>query len=186
MPKSMTSKSQNKKMQGGKASKAKTASRKSPGQKSASHKAEGQKPSNREPDREPRAQFAAIPWRRNADGEVEVLLITSRETRRWVIPKGWPIKGKSSAKSAAQEAFEEAGVTGKISKSPLGGYAYDKRLRNGRLQHVRVAVFTLHVESEAETFPELGQREKLWLPPADAALRVDEPELIALLANFKP
>jgi len=144
------------------------------------------KPSNREPDREPRAQFAALPWRRGADGEVEILLITSRETRRWVIPKGWPIKGKSSAKSAAQEAFEEAGLIGKIGKSPIGAYAYDKRLKNGRLQHVRVAVFALQVESEAQDFPEAGQREKLWLPVIDASGRVDEPQLIALLASFRP
>jgi 8-oxo-dGTP pyrophosphatase MutT (NUDIX family) len=144
------------------------------------------KPSSREPDREPRFQFAALPWRRDAAGEVEVLLITSRETRRWVIPKGWPIKGMKSPKSAAQEAFEEAGVRGKISKRPVGSYAYDKRLKNGRLQHVRVAVFALAVESEADAYPELGQREKLWLPIAEAARRVDEPELMVLLATFKP
>ena len=143
------------------------------------------RPSNREPDREPRTQFAALPWRRDANGEVEVLLITSRETRRWVIPKGWPIKGKSSAKSAAQEAFEEAGVLGKIRKRPLGSYAYDKRLKNGRIQHVRVAVFPLQVETEAENYPEHGQREHLWLPPVEAAKQVEEPELMVLLATFK-
>jgi len=144
------------------------------------------KPSNREPDREPRAQFAALPWRRNADGEVEVLLITSRETRRWVIPKGWPIKGMKSPKSAAREAFEEAGVLGKVAKTPIGAYAYDKRLKNGRLQHVRVAVFALAVESEAEVYPELGQREKRWLPLAEAARLVAEPELMVVLATFRP
>jgi 8-oxo-dGTP pyrophosphatase MutT (NUDIX family) len=144
------------------------------------------RPSSREPDREPRAQFAALPWRKTAAGEIEVLLITSRETHRWVIPKGWPIKGKSSSKSAAQEAFEEAGVQGKIGKKPYGGYAYDKRLKNGRLQHVRVAVFPLQVESEADAYLEQGQREKLWLPPPEAARRVDEPELMVLLATFKP
>jgi 8-oxo-dGTP pyrophosphatase MutT (NUDIX family) len=143
-------------------------------------------PSSREPDREPRAQFAALPWRRDASGGVEVLLITSRETHRWVIPKGWPIKGKSSSKSAAQEAFEEAGVQGKIGKKPFGGYAYDKRLKNGRLQRVRVAVFPLQVENEAEIYLELGQREKLWLSPGDAARKVDEPELMVLLATFHP
>jgi len=142
-------------------------------------------PSSREPDREPRAQFAALPWRRDAGGAVEVLLITSRETRRWVIPKGWPIKGKSSAKSAAQEAFEEAGVRGKIGKRPVGTYAYDKRLKNGRLQHVRVAVFALQVDAEHEVYLEAGQREKLWLPPAEAARQVEEPELMVLLATFK-
>ena len=139
-----------------------------------------------EPDREPRAQFAALPWRRNAQGEVEVLLITSRETRRWVIPKGWPIKGKSSAKSAAREAFEEAGVKGKVAKAPVGGYAYDKRLKSGRLQHVRVTVFALEVESEADVFPEAAQREKLWAPTAEAARAVAEPELMVLLATFHP
>jgi 8-oxo-dGTP pyrophosphatase MutT (NUDIX family) len=145
-----------------------------------------EKPSNREPDREPRSQFAALPWRRGADGQVEVLLITSRETRRWVIPKGWPIKGKSSAKSAVQEAFEEAGVLGKIRKRPIGSYAYDKRLNNGRLQQVRVAVFALLVESEAELFPEAGQREKHWVSLTEAARLVDEPELMVVLATFNP
>jgi ADP-ribose pyrophosphatase YjhB (NUDIX family) len=145
-----------------------------------------QKPSSHEPDREPRTQFAAIPWRRDAAGEVRVLLITSRETRRWVVPKGWPIKGKSSAKSAAQEAFEEAGVVGKMGKAPVGVYTYDKRLKNGRLQHVRVAVFALQVEAEVEAFPEHGQREKAWLSPVEAAGRVDEPELTELLIAFNP
>jgi 8-oxo-dGTP pyrophosphatase MutT (NUDIX family) len=141
-------------------------------------------PSNREPDREPRAQFAALPWRRNGDGQVEVLLITSRETRRWVIPKGWPIKGKSSAKSAAREAFEEAGVQGKVEKAPVGTYAYDKRLKNGRLQRVRVTVFALEVERELDAFPEAAQREKTWTSPAEAARAVEEPELMVLLATF--
>ena len=143
-------------------------------------------PSSHEPDREPRAQFAALPWRRGADGEPEVMLITSRETHRWVIPKGWPVKGKSSAKSAAQEAFEEAGVTGKTDKSPVGSYTYDKRLKNGRLQHVRVTVFALAVEGEAEVFPEAGQREKRWVSLLEAARLVDEPELMVVLATFTP
>ena len=154
--------------------------------KPASMKKPPAKPSNREPDREPRAQFAALPWRRAPEGEIEVLLITSRETKRWVIPKGWPIKGMKSPKSAAQEAFEEAGVRGKVGKTPIGAYAYDKRLKNGRLQHVRVAVFALHVETEAETYPELGQREKRWVSVAEAASLVDEPELMVVLATFRP
>jgi len=149
-------------------------------------KAAHHKPSSREPDREPRAQYAALPWRRNKAGEGEVLLITSRETKRWVIPKGWPINGMTSPKSAAREAFEEAGVLGKVAKRPVGAYAYDKRLKNGRLQHVRVAVFALAVDSEADAYPELGQREKLWVSPQEAARLVDEPELMVLLATFRP
>jgi 8-oxo-dGTP pyrophosphatase MutT (NUDIX family) len=143
------------------------------------------KSSNREPDREPASQFAALPWRRGPNGDVEVMLITSRETHRWVIPKGWPIKGKSAWKSAAQEAFEEAGLQGKIGKRPAGVYAYDKRLDNGRLQQVQVAVFDLQVESEAQVFPEAGQRRKQWVSPGEAARLVDEPELMAVLATFK-
>lgn len=139
-----------------------------------------------EPDREPRAQYAALPWRRSAEGVVEVLLITSRETRRWVIPKGWPIKGMKSPQSAAREAYEEAGVVGEVRKKPVGFFQYDKRLRSGRLQRVSVDVFALQVTEERQDWPEKGQREKLWTLPADAAARVDEPELRELLAGFTP
>jgi 8-oxo-dGTP pyrophosphatase MutT (NUDIX family) len=139
-----------------------------------------------EPDREPRAQYAALPWRRGADGAVEVLLITSRETRRWVIPKGWPIKGMKSPQSAAREAFEEAGVVGQVAKKAVGFFQYDKRLRSGRIQRVSVDVFALQVTEERDTWPEKGQRDKLWTAPAEAAGLVDEPELKALLAGFSP
>jgi 8-oxo-dGTP pyrophosphatase MutT (NUDIX family) len=138
-----------------------------------------------EADREPRAQYAALPWRRLENGTVQVLVITSRETRRWVIPKGWPIKGMSSSASAAREAFEESGVTGHTAKKPLGAYYYDKRLASGRTQRVRVSVFALKVEAEADTWPEFGQRDRVWMPLADAAERVDEPELKAMIAAFK-
>jgi 8-oxo-dGTP pyrophosphatase MutT (NUDIX family) len=139
-----------------------------------------------EADREPRAQYAALPWRRTADGGVEVLLITSRETRRWVIPKGWPMKGLKSPKCAAREAFEEAGVKGEVAAKKLGAYHYDKRLASGRIQHVRVTVYPLLVKIEAEAWPEKGQREKLWTTVEDAAPRVDEPELRTLIARFAP
>jgi len=139
-----------------------------------------------EPDREPRAQCAALPWRRAADGAVEVLLITSRETRRWVVPKGWPMKGLTSAETAAREAFEEAGVEGVTGGKKLGVYHYDKRLRSGRLQHVRVSVYALEVLRELDAWPEQGQREHLWTSPRDAAERVDEPDLGRLIAGFAP
>ena len=138
-----------------------------------------------EPDREPRTQYAALPWRRRSDGAVEILVITSRESRRWVIPKGWPIKALKPGPSAAQEAFEEAGVLGQTARKSLGIYHYDKRLRTGRLQHVRVLVYALEVREERAAWPELGQRDKRWTTPADAASLVDEPELKALLVKFK-
>jgi 8-oxo-dGTP pyrophosphatase MutT (NUDIX family) len=138
-----------------------------------------------EPDREePRAQSAALPWRRSEAGELEVLLITSRETRRWVIPKGWPIKGLRPDETAAREAFEEAGVEGETSRQSLGAYHYDKRLRSGRLQRVRVSVYALKVSGERSVWPEAGQREKLWTSPAEAAALVQEEDLALLLRTF--
>jgi 8-oxo-dGTP pyrophosphatase MutT (NUDIX family) len=139
-----------------------------------------------EPDREPRAQSAALPWRLTDSGAVEVLLITSRETRRWVVPKGWPIKGLKSPQTAAREAFEEAGVEGEIGKKKIGVFHYDKRLRSGRLQRVRVAVYPLKVGRECVAWPEVLQREKLWADPLAAAELVQEPELAALLRVFTP
>ena len=139
-----------------------------------------------ESDREPRVQSAALPWRRAPDGQVEVLLITSRETRRWVIPKGWPIKRMSSARTAAHEAFEEAGVRGRIAKNKLGVFHYDKRLRSGRVQRVKVLVYSLEVVSEGDAFPEFDQREKLWTRPEAAADLVQEAELAEMLRSFAP
>jgi 8-oxo-dGTP pyrophosphatase MutT (NUDIX family) len=138
-----------------------------------------------EPDREPRAQSAALPWRRTAAGGIEVLLITSRETRRWVIPKGWPIKGLKSPQTAAREAFEEAGVEGEVAKK-IGVFHYDKRLRSGRMQKVRVGVYPLKVDTEREAWPEVQQREKLWTTPQAAADLVLEPELSLILRAFSP
>jgi 8-oxo-dGTP pyrophosphatase MutT (NUDIX family) len=139
-----------------------------------------------EPDREPRNQVAALPWRRAVAGGVEVLLITSRETRRWVIPKGWPIKGLASHEAAAREAFEEAGVSGDVAKRKLGAFHYDKRLASGRVQKVKVAVFALQVEAMNEAYPEAGQRERFWTSPAEAADLVQEPQLAELLRRFEP
>lgn len=136
--------------------------------------------------REPRVQYAALPWRVADDGGLEVLLITSRETRRWVIPKGWPMKQLGPGGSAAQEALEEAGVLGRLSRKPVGKYAYDKRLSDGRSRHVRVKVFALEVLQELDAWPEQGQRERQWTPAAQAAPLVDEPELQALIADFRP
>ena len=130
-------------------------------------------------------QYATLPWRRGADGSIKVLLITSRETRRWVIPKGWPMPNLTPAQAAAQEAYEEAGVFGQ-NDAPIGTYTYDKRLRDGALQAVEVVVFPLEVFVEQLAFPEQGQREKLWTTPEDAADKVDEPELKALIGAFRP
>ena len=127
------------------------------------------------------AQVAALPVRQGKNG-CEVLLITSRETRRWIIPKGWPMKGRKDHDAAAQEALEEAGVVGKVSKHPLGGYAYDKQLGK-RIQPCRVMVYRLDVERELDGWAERDQRERRWYPPTEAAELVSEPNLAAILRN---
>jgi 8-oxo-dGTP pyrophosphatase MutT (NUDIX family) len=75
-----------------------------------------------------RMQYGVLPYRFSQDAALEILLVTTRGTRRWIVPKGWPIKGLSPAKSAAREAFEEAGVMGRVGAKPIGFFAYDKLL----------------------------------------------------------
>lgn len=122
-----------------------------------------------------RIQYAALPFRAGPDGNVQVLLITSRDTGRWVIPKGWPMRGKKPREAAAREAFEEAGVEGVIAgKRAVGSYHYSKALPDGEHVLCEVKVFLLLVERERTDFPEHGQRQISWLAPEAAAALVDE------------
>jgi 8-oxo-dGTP pyrophosphatase MutT (NUDIX family) len=133
--------------------------------------------------RDRRHQFAALPWRVGAQG-LEILLITSRETRRWVIPKGWPMKDRAAHQAAAQEAFEEAGVQGDIAGVPLGMFRYLKRLKGDKTQLCAVDVFPLQVTEILEIWPEQEERRREWVTPEEASRRVDEPELTALIEAF--
>lgn len=92
-----------------------------------------------------RVQYAALPYRANGNFELEVMLVTSRVTHRWIIPKGWPEGGMPPHRVAAKEAFEEAGVLGKVSKRPIGSFPYDKVLKDGATASCRVQVFALRV-----------------------------------------
>lgn len=128
-----------------------------------------------------RVQFAALCTRGNGPDQ-EVLLVTSRETKRWVIPKGWPMDGLDGAETARQEAWEEAGVqAADVEKEPVGQYTYDKILKDGSAQPVLTSVYRIHVRELSDTFPEAHERERCWVSPQVAAERVDEPELRALL-----
>lgn len=129
-------------------------------------------------------QYGTIAWRRDEDGAVRILLITSRDTRRWVVPRGNAIAGLSPAESGAQEAFEEAGVRGTVSEEPVGSYRYQKRRRNGAAIPAEVLLFSLQVAQELADWPERRQRERRWFAPAEAAGAVEEPELKALLRDF--
>jgi 8-oxo-dGTP pyrophosphatase MutT (NUDIX family) len=130
-------------------------------------------------------QIAALPVRNAADGSLEVMLITSRETRRWIIPKGWPMKGLKDHKAAAKEAEEEAGVRGDIRKEPLGFYTYWKR-RADHFELCEVAVFLLEVKDQLSQWREKHQRQSRWFSIRDAAERVDEPGLGQLIAGLEP
>jgi 8-oxo-dGTP pyrophosphatase MutT (NUDIX family) len=136
--------------------------------------------------RQPAHQIGALPWRRGPDGVLEVLLVTSRETKRWVAPKGWPMVGLSDPEAAATEAWEEAGVKGLIAPAPIGGYSYSKRMKDGEVRLCRVKVYPLEVTADRDDWPEAGQRMRRWLSPLEAAGLVAEPELAALLRAFAP
>jgi len=131
-------------------------------------------------------QFAAIPFAIGADGCPRVLLLTSRETRRWVIPKGWPIHGLKPREVAAREAFEEAGVLGSIVGNRVGSYHYCKQLPGDEDLLCRVNVFLLQVERQAEAWPEQGQRDIRWVAPAEAAEMVLEGGLSEILRRLVP
>lgn len=132
-----------------------------------------------------RTQFGALCWRKQK-GEVEVLLITSRRTKRWILPKGWPLHGETPAASAANEAWEEAGVTGKITPVCLGIYSYTKSKGSIDALPCVVAVFPLEVKSTSSRWPEAKQRRRKWIRPKKAAAMVAEPELARILRSFDP
>ena len=132
-----------------------------------------------------RTQFGALCWRKRAD-DIQVLLVTSRRRKRWIIPKGWPQDNATPAKAAMTEAWEEAGVEGKVKPVCLGIYSYNKELVAGSLMPCVVAVFPVKVKKLRGTFPEKCDRRRKWFSLKKAANKVDEPELAALLANFDP
>ena len=119
-----------------------------------------------------------------ADAAVRVLLVTSRESRRWVIPKGNPVSGLTPHASAAVEAEEEAGVRGLICPTALGSYRYRKRRRNGASLMFDVDVFPLAVSTELPSWKEEAERERRWFSLADAAAAVEEPDLRDLIRSF--
>lgn len=114
----------------------------------------------------------------------KVLLVTSRGTGRWIIPKGWPMEGRSLGEAAAQEAWEEAGVRGKLHDKECGRYHYDKQQDRGFAIPVEVRVFAIEVERLREKFPESEERHREWFTPSEAAERVDETGLKALLLRL--
>jgi len=116
---------------------------------------------------------------------LEVLVVTTRQSGRWIVPKGWPIKALRPAKSAAREAFEEAGVSGRVGSKPIGVFHYDKLIEEtGARVACEVKVFPLLVKRQSEVWPEFAQRIVQWVDPEKAITLITEPELKTMIADF--
>jgi ADP-ribose pyrophosphatase YjhB (NUDIX family) len=128
-------------------------------------------------------QYAALPFALK-NGQPRVMLVTSRGKGRWIIPKGWPEKDLTPHACAAKEAYEEAGIVGRIGESPLGTYRYKKRLSSGAMTTFKVEAYLLEVEHQLMDWPEKGQRVTRWMAPARAARLVGEDGLVQLLLRL--
>lgn len=134
--------------------------------------------------RRAKVQVGALCYRRKG-GSLEVLLITSRETRRWIIPKGWPMRDVDLHEAAEREAWEEAGVRpARVGRLPVGSYHYRKYLSKRRDMPCRIQVYPVEVRKLARDFPEHQERRRRWVRPGKAAKLVDEPELRRILRDL--
>nr|WP_230980415.1 NUDIX hydrolase [Oryzicola mucosus] len=131
-----------------------------------------------------RVQVAALPWRAGENG-LEVMLITSRGTGRWVLPKGWPEGSEPLCEAARREAAEEAGLSGKILPSEAGSFYYRKARDSGEQWLCEVRVFPMQVTGVAEKWPEEKSRKRRWFSPQVAGRLVAEPDLGALIRTFQ-
>lgn len=129
-------------------------------------------------------QYAVLPVQVVA-GEIQVMLITSRGTKRWVVPKGWPMKGRKPGDAAMEETFEEAGLEGEIiGRRPLGSYRYVKGLPSGESVELRVDVYLMLVRTQLHEWPEKAERDTQWFALVDAAALVAEPGLAKIIRKM--
>jgi len=131
-----------------------------------------------------RLQIAALCYRWNEDG-LEVLLVTSREKGRWILPKGWPELDQEAYETAVIEAYEEAGARGRAYRHPFGSFRSFKGLSNGLELRTKVLVFPIEVDHMQSSYPEKGQRRVCWLPVSKAVEIADEPGARRLLLRFE-
>jgi 8-oxo-dGTP pyrophosphatase MutT (NUDIX family) len=128
-------------------------------------------------------QYAALPYRKRGNS-IEIMLITSRDTGRWLIPKGWPKIGMSPHDCAALEAFEEGGLVGRIAERAIGCFRYEKSLADGSVVQCAVEVFLLEVKQQRRSWPEQSERRTCWFALEEAAGSVQEEELQKLIRNL--
>lgn len=131
-------------------------------------------------------QYGALPWRVDRNGRTRILLVTSRRRGRWIIPKGWPIKGQPPSVAASREAFEEAGIIGSVHPEPLTDYRYTKFFDDGSTRTCRVTVFALQVCGTLSSWREQHQRKRRWFSVEEAAERLDDAELAAFVSLHRP
>jgi 8-oxo-dGTP pyrophosphatase MutT (NUDIX family) len=132
-----------------------------------------------------RRQYAVLPISRTEAGDVQVLLITSRDTGRWVIPRGWPMKGSLPQQAALIEAYEEAGLVGRIiRKHKIGSYHYRKMRPSGMESDLKVDVFLMAVDQQLADWPEKAERTTRWFEPKMAASLVAEAGLAKLIGRL--
>ncbi|AGI69281.1 hypothetical protein OAN307_c38370 [Octadecabacter antarcticus 307] len=131
-----------------------------------------------------RTQFAALCYRIKND-KVQFCLVTARRSGRWIVPKGWPMNGQTPMDAAATEAYEEAGVRGKIEPRPIGVFSYYKVRSQDELPCIAV-VYPLKVKKVLQTWPERKERDRKWLSRKKAAALVDDAELSQIILRFQP
>ena len=131
-----------------------------------------------------RVQYAALCYRRSKDGQLEILLLTSRDTGRWVIPKGWPMGSKAGHVVAETEALEEAGIKGIVEHDPIGCFGYGKAMAEGLVLPCQVQVHALAVTGSVKNYKEKGERRLEWVSPEEAAERVAEAGLKKIIRTF--
>ncbi len=128
-------------------------------------------------------QIAALPFYDNPGGGVDICLVTSRGSGRWIIPKGNPIRGLAPHEVAAQEALEEAGLMGHVDERCIGTFKFD-RIRNGRDTTCRVDVYALRVERQMQTWTEMHERSVLRCNVKTALSLVSVPNLATLINRY--
>jgi 8-oxo-dGTP pyrophosphatase MutT (NUDIX family) len=132
-----------------------------------------------------RIQYGALPYRTDKAGVLQILLVTTRRNGRWIIPKGWPIKGLTPKQTAAREAYEEAGARGDMKRQSIGVYGYEKLLDDkGITVPCEVKVFPLRVRRLEKVWPEHQQRVVRWFAATEAAAAVSELGLKELIGLF--